>query len=332
MLAALQEAGLSERQILMTAGLPSRLFDDPARRVPAPDYLRLWHAVRAVSGDPNIGITLARLLRPELTEPLVLAIVSAASVADAVEVMSTYKRLLCAEDIDVRTDAETGQLTLTYRWPPLEVAMPQVLVDTELAFIVETCRRATGCPGLTPEEIRLRARALEAGADHASFFRCPLRLGCAENSIVFAAADAVRPFVTFNPQMLGALLPHLRATAPVVAKSPVEQARSAIAERLQGPRPTVHGVARQLTMSARALQRILKDSGTSYRQLLDEVRNDHARDYLRSTSFTDGEVAFLVGFEDPNSFYRAFRSWNGMSPRQFRLSTTRPPADNAQPA
>jgi AraC-like DNA-binding protein len=315
--AALHEAGLPAREILAAARLPSRLFDEAARRIPAADYLRLWHAVRTVSADPNVGITLARLLKPELTEPLILAIISAATVADAVEVMSTYKRLLCAEDIDVDT-ADTGRLTLTYRWPQLPVAMPQVLVDTELAFIVETCRRATGRPQLAPAEIRLRVPALEAGAIHARFFGCLIHLGNPDNSLTFTAADAARPFVTFNPQMLDALVPHLRTAAGTVAASPVEQARSVIAERLRGARPTVHGVARELALSTRALQRILHDSGTSYRQLVDEVRNEHARRYLRSTTFTDAEVAFLVGFEDRNSFYRAFRTWNGLTPRQFR--------------
>jgi AraC-like DNA-binding protein len=318
--AALHEAGLSAREVLAAARLPSRLFDEAARRIPAVDYLRLWHAVRTVSADPNIGITLARLLKPELTEPLILAIISAATVADAVEVMSTYKRLLCAEDIDVDT-ADTGRLTLTYRWPQLPVPMPQVLVDTELAFIVESCRRATGQPRLAPAEIRLRVPSLDRGATHARFFRCPIRLGCADNSLTFTAADAARPFVTFNSQMLDALMPHLRHLAGAVATSPVDQARTVIAERLRGPRPTVQGVAREMALSTRALQRILRDSGTSYRQLLDEVRNDHARGYLRSTTFTDAEVAFLVGFEDRNSFYRAFRTWNGRSPRQFRLET-----------
>ena len=71
-------------------------------------------------------------------------------------------------------------------------------------------------------------------------------------------------------------------------------------------------------MSTRAMQRLLRDNGTSFRQLLDEVRNEHARGYLTSTSFSDGEVSFLLGFEDPNSFYRAFRAWNGMSPNEFR--------------
>jgi AraC-like DNA-binding protein len=53
--------------------------------------------------------------------------------------------------------------------------------------------------------------------------------------------------------------------------------------------------ARDLAMSTRAMQRLLRDQGTSFRQLLDEVRNEHARGYLSSTAFSDGEVSFLLG-------------------------------------
>jgi AraC-like DNA-binding protein len=68
---------------------------------------------------------------------------------------------------------------------------------------------------------------------------------------------------------------------------------------------------------------VLRDNGTSFRELLDDVRNEHAHGYLTSSGFSDGEVAFLLGFEEANSFYRAFRGWNGISPRQFRQRTAR---------
>jgi len=74
-------------------------------------------------------------------------------------------------------------------------------------------------------------------------------------------------------------------------------------------------------MSDRALQRALQQSGTSFRELLDAVRNEQAQRYLAKASFSDGEVAFLLGFDDPRSFSRAFRTWNGMSPSEFRRHT-----------
>ena len=49
--------------------------------------------------------------------------------------------------------------------------------------------------------------------------------------------------------------------------------------------------------------------------------NEYAHGYLLATSFTDGEVSFMLGFEDANSFDRAFRSWNGVSANEFRRQT-----------
>ncbi|MGQ0548657.1 MAG: AraC family transcriptional regulator ligand-binding domain-containing protein [Armatimonadota bacterium] len=276
---ALREAGLSPVEVLATAGLPSRLLDTPGQRVAVPQYFALWRAI---------------------------------------QVLSTYKRLLSPEDLVVRVDDAAKQVVLTYEWPPYETSLPQVLVDTELAFIVEMCRRGTRCADLTPREVHLHASALEEGADHAAFFRCPIRLGAVKNAIVFAAEDTAKPFVTFNPQLLNALVPYLQANTPPFPTLVVARIRSVIAQRLRGQRPTARTVARELAMSMRAMQRLLKDNGTSFRQVLDAVRNEHARGYLSSTSFGDGEVSFLLGFEDPNSFYRAFRSWNGMSPSEFR--------------
>jgi AraC-like DNA-binding protein len=159
---------------------------------------------------------------------------------------------------------------------------------------------------------------LEAGGRHQDFFRCPIRLGSTRNAIAFSLHDTREPFATRNPELLNALLPHLQANTPVPPDAGLARVRAVIAERVRGRRPEADEIARELAMSTRAMQRLLKDSGTSFRRLLDEVRNEHARGYLGSTAFSDGEVAFLLGFEDPNSFYRAFRSWNGMSPTEFR--------------
>jgi AraC-like DNA-binding protein len=317
LVAALREASVWPEQVLAAAGLPSRLLDTPGRYVPQSDYFALWNGIRSVSGDPAIGIRLATLVKPELTEPLFLAVLSAGDLADAIAVVSRFKRLLEPEDLLVVEDASTQQLVVTYQWPGGEEDVPQCLIDAELAFLVTIGRRATSDSVLAPQEIWLRTPALETGVAHADFFRCTLRLGAAHNVIRFGLEDSRRPFVTRNPELLQALLPHLQATTPRTGDG-LARVRAAIAERVRGRRPEADEVARELAMSTRAMQRLLKQSGTSFRQLLDDVRNDHARGYLGSTTFSDGEVSFLLGFEDPNSFYRAFRAWDGMSPSEFR--------------
>jgi AraC-like DNA-binding protein len=62
----------------------------------------------------------------------------------------------------------------------------------------------------------------------------------------------------------------------------------------------------------------LGEAGTSYQQLLDQVRRHLARRLLDATDLDTGEIAFLLGFEELNSFNRAFRQWEGETPTRWR--------------
>ncbi len=71
-------------------------------------------------------------------------------------------------------------------------------------------------------------------------------------------------------------------------------------------------------MSPRTLQRRLQESGSSFQRVLDEARHQMARYYLSNSALELNEAAYLLGFEDPNSFGRAFRAWEGMPPSDWR--------------
>ena len=79
-------------------------------------------------------------------------------------------------------------------------------------------------------------------------------------------------------------------------------------------------VAKELGMSHRTLQRRITDEGSTFRQLLNETRHELVRQYLVNPAVEITEAAFLVGYEDPNSFYRAFRSWEGTTPAEWRAA------------
>ena len=314
---ALREAGIPERAVLARAGLPPDLFSTQALYVPARDYFALWQAIRDVSGKPNVGIQLATLVRPDVTEPLFLAILSAANVRDALSVVSTFKRMLEPEELHVVHDSVADRVEVLYEWPDGQEP-PAVLRDAELAFLVQVCRMGTGDHRFAPREVRLVSKTVERGAGHRAFFRCDVRTGTLQNGLVLAANDLERPFVTFNPQLSAALVPYLEAHTPRRQPSTASRVRTVLAGRLRGQRPSIDAVGRVLAMSGRKLQRLLRDEGTAFRDLLDEVRNEHARSYLQRSAFSDGEIAFLLGYENRNSFHRAFRAWNGVSPGELR--------------
>ena len=66
------------------------------------------------------------------------------------------------------------------------------------------------------------------------------------------------------------------------------------------------------------MQRRLGELGTTYQDLLDGVRRQSARRLLADTDLGAGEVAFLLGFEEVNSFMCAFHTWEGITPARWR--------------
>src|SRR6185436_3425662 len=83
-----------------------------------------------------------------------------------------------------------------------------------------------------------------------------------------------------------------------------EQVTEALRRSLAGRRPSLQDIGRELGMSARTLQRRLTDAGMTFQQLVEETRRELARHYLKQPAVELNETAFLLGFEDTNSFFR----------------------------
>jgi AraC-like DNA-binding protein len=110
--------------------------------------------------------------------------------------------------------------------------------------------------------------------------------------------------------------PVLHASPTGIACSrTIRRPGGAIQQRLTGHRPVVDDVAKDLHMSSRTLQRRLQEAGSNYQRVLDEARHQMARYYLRNSVLELAEAAYLLGYEDANSFARAFRAWEGMPPK-----------------
>ena len=93
------------------------------------------------------------------------------------------------------------------------------------------------------------------------------------------------------------------------------------AELSSGP-PTLPETARALGISTRTMQRQLKEEGTTYAEVLDALRREMAAGLLHNHTLAIYEVAFLLGYSEPSTFYRAFRRWHGMSPGDYRREET----------
>ena len=312
----LEELGVRVSAILRSAGLPRNLFEQPRVLVTTEEFFALWRGIGELSGNPAIGLLLGTESKPEHFDPIALAALSSDNFNAAVQQIARYKLLSCPEEIV--HGAEGDEWSIHFRWLLAQDEEPDALTDLCFAWMLSVARLGTGTR-LSPlrlELVRKRhyAKTLER------HFGCPVVFGATRNAIVFREADARRPFVTRNAELLSMLAPQLDEELKQqrgLERFP-ERVRATIQKKLAGRRPKMHDIARELHLSSRTLQRRLQEAGYSFQRVMEEARHQLARHYLTNSLLELNETAYLLGFEDSNSFVRAFRGWEGVPPAHWR--------------
>lgn len=312
----LTDAGLVPADVLRRASLPDDLFARPTLLSSA-DYFQLWDCIERLGG-PTIGLQLGANVSAESFDAPLFAALCSRALDEAVGRVATYKRLIAPATLHV--DIGRRGTALELEWLDTTDAPPAALIDGELAFFVQLARlgtRARVCPVevRTPRLVAPR----EAYVEH---FGIAATEG-PRPRVVFRPEDATLPFLTANAKMWDIFEPELRRRLSELddAASCTDRVRAALLELLPAGAVSMDAVARKLGASARTIQRRLKDEDVTFQDVLDRTREDLARHYLRTSRMSGAEISFLLGFEDPNSFFRAFHKWTGRTPDQVRGET-----------
>src|SRR5256885_9047788 len=324
----LEELGLSPETVLRQAALPMALFNQDKIQVSTEEFFALYRGIAESSRDPGFGLRLGTEERFERYDPIKFAALSARSFRDAIERLSRYKQLTCPEEI--RVVERENESAIQFVWLLAHEEEPPLLVDVCFAWIVGIGRRGTG-RNLNPKRVELQ-RAPAHREMYEAHFRCPVKFKSDQNALVFSKADLELPFVTHNADLLAIVAPQLEAELmeQLAHETVSEQAKGILKKLLAGQRPGIQDLARELHVSTRTLQRRLTEQGITFQRLLDEARRELARHYLLHSSRELNETAYLLGYEDANSFFRAFHHWEGTSPGQWRgpRRKTNPPTQN----
>ena len=149
-------------------------------------------------------------------------------------------------------------------------------------------------------------------------FGCELRFDQNRNELVFPEAVLDQPLPTANP------LVHEVALRQCEQTDRLSRPNAELVERIQSILLTdatypvqLHDVASRLGMSARTLQRRLREQGASFRRVAVQTRCRLAQELLR-TDLTINEVAYLTGYSDVANFSAAFKGEVGVPPSRFQ--------------
>lgn len=313
----LEELGLSPEVVLRCASLPVGLFNQEKILVSTEEFFALYRGIAESSNDPGFGLKLGTEERVERYDPIKIAALSARSFRDAVERLSRYKQLTCPEEI--RLVQRGDECAVQFVWKLAHEIEPPLLVDVCFAWIASIGRRGTGRP-LNPKRVEFQ-RAPAHREIYEAHFHSPVKFKATRSALVFSKADMDLPFATYNAELLAIVAPQLEAelAGQRAQKSFGEQAKGILKQLLAGQRPGIRDLARELHVSTRTLQRRFAEQGITFQRLLEESRRELARHYLLHSSLGLHETAYLLGYEDSNSFFRAFHHWEGTTPGQWRL-------------
>jgi len=306
----LEELGLSPVAVLRQAGLPMGLFNQEKILVTTEELFALYRGISEASRDPAIGLKLGTEERVERYDPI--AALHTRSFRDALERLARYKQLTCPEKL--RLVERGDECAVHFTWLLAHEEEPALLADVCFAWVVGIGRRGTGRP-LNPKRVEFQRPPAHCEM-YEAHFGCPVKFRASRNALIFSQADVGRPFLTHNADLLAMVAPQLEAELKQqLAQTTIGQQVKGILKRLlAGRRPVLHDVARELHLSTRTLQRRLTDEEATFQQLVEEARRELARHYLLHSTLELNETAYLLGYEDANSFFRAFNHWEGTSP------------------
>lgn len=317
-LATLAELGVGPADVCAEIDLDLAAAEDPDARFPLTTLYDLWEAVlrrRPLSDGAAIA---AQQYAPGDYGLVGFVAMNSATLGEALGHVVRYVGLW-TDDPAIVLDDE-GTLRLAHRSRVVDRPGWRAATESFPAEILNGARLLTQTR-VCPIEVRFAHAAPPDASALESFFGCPVRFALPSTSMVLRRADLDLPLPKADVQ-LGAYLRGLANDALARrsgSSSPErDRVREIVAEELPKGLPTLERVARRMATSERTLRRRLGESGSSFRELLDDTRAELARSYVRDRRLPLSEVAFLLGFSEPSGFHRAFKRWTRTTPSAFR--------------
>lgn len=294
---------------------PDTLFDSGAR-IPLKQFQKLDIEAAELSGDPFFGLKGAEFFRPAHLGALGFAWLASSSMRTAFQRLSRYARVIQEKlSIELSEDDEFFYVRIDASVPFLYEAIRE---DGQLAAVLKFCRIIAGSE-FNPARVCFRQQQPANAGYHYELFRCPIEFG-AENTLFVVSRHDIDKRLTGSNDELAKLNEHIvvKYLAHSERKDIVNQVKAAIIDGLANGAVTEKSIAEELYTSPRNLHRKLQKENTSFKQLLTDVRQDLARQYIQDRSKTLTEISYLLGFSEVSSFSRAFKGWTGKPPSAAR--------------
>lgn len=314
-------SGLSSRQRRLTeSALASRLLAhlQGSDSIDQASCNLLWEEALQLSHDSWFGLRVG-LNMHNLPLPLRALELTAAASADVAAALACLTRFFELVSTQARAELLIGPVSACLRLQP--VGQPH---SQHMQALLGICVRLLESLGQPRDQLRLQ---LPAGIALRGQLIAGMPLENGDGFALLMSRELLdRPLPGATPILLSGITGTLRTLlASMSGADLVERVRHAMLRLLPTGRLSEVEIAAPLNISTRHLRRLLKQHGSSYEQLLDQVRREESLRLLQDAGKSLTSIAYELGFHEPSSFTRAFRRWTGSSPSDYRRQQQRQP-------
>lgn len=277
-------------------------------------YYDFMSAISDQITNPFLPIKIATTDQIESFSPPIFAAYCSRNGNVFIKRLAQYKPLIGPLIFKLNENDQNLSITLTTGND--EYILPNFVVLSEFAFLVGMMRKTTK-EKIYPVQITMCIP--DTNDQIQTFFNCPIVSG-ETNTITFSEQDLTLNFISHNQAIWEYFEPELTKRLSEIDKdeSISGRVRSALTKLLPSGEFTIDDVAKKLGYSKRTLQRKLSGENTTFQKQLNSVREVLAKNYLQTTNMTANDIAYLLGYQELNSFLRAFTSWIGKSISEYK--------------
>ncbi len=315
----LRSLGHDPAPLLEKTGIVPDDVGNPTKRIPTLRMQALWRLALDVTGDPALGLVVARQFQPAALHGLGFACLASDTLHDVLGRLVRFSRILIdMPDFQLQETAATTDLLV--QTPDLGPDFVHAAMDMGMAAFLRICQITEGRDILPVHTCLQRPTPVNTTA-YEDMFGPSIEFGADSNRLSFDKALVLAPLATAHPELARlndqTVIDYL---ARYDRSNITMQVRSQIIEQLPDGRPSQGDIAFKLNTSLRSLQRKLHEEDTSFKELLNDTQRELALSYIRDSNRSIGEITYLLGFSEPSNFTRAFKRWTGQSPAEYRES------------
>jgi len=314
----LDRRGFDAEPLLSTAELSrAQLTQNPAGISVASQHQFLDLAATATN-DPLLGLHVAAEIDLRDIGVLFYLAASCTTVADAIERLVRYAATT-NEEIRPVLSRQAGQAVLILR-PAIAFAGSRRQFSELIALAFSRVLRRLTNRDCAPSRIGFAHERNSELREIHRILKCPVEFMQPNDSWTFPQSIMDLPIVSEDSRLLRILETH--ADELLLERRTATGLRGLVEVHLLGILPSGRvqavEVAEQLGMSERSLRRRLAEEGSSFGEVLDQLRSRLARRYLEDERVSIKQIAWLLGYSEPGAFNHAFKRWTGTSPSRAR--------------